>query len=194
MVALTCHPAIRLVPLTADLAAQMRAEASRALNGDGSCKLSEMHTSCFASETCARGGMSPLTLESMLSQPRAIVAVADVGFRGAAHSRFVGCVSAAPAQSWLFPRHIFEPGSTLVSNLCVSNAYRKEGVGRRLMDAVRAPDAPTYLLVAKPPSGASSDVRAAFESRVPRLRNTYHKLGFHECDQCESALLFVAPR
>ena len=77
-------------------------------------------------------------------------------------------LSAAPAQSWLFPRHIFELGSTLVSNLCVSNAYRKEGVGRRLMDAVRAPDAPTYLLVAKPPSGASSDVRAAFESRVPR--------------------------
>jgi GNAT superfamily N-acetyltransferase len=199
MITLPRLPIIRLKPLTPELAAHLREESSRALNGDGQCSLRDMHTSCFASESCARGGgggmLSPLTLDHLVSQPLALVAVAEAGFRGDLRERFVGCVSAAPAVSHhLFPHRAFEPGSFLLSNLCVADAYRKEGVGRRLIDAVRerATPAPTYLLVAKRGEQSTDpDVAAAFRDRVPRLRSTYDRMGFRPCDECDDAFLML---
>lgn len=180
-------PQVRLVPLTRALVDRLRAEASHALDGDRSCSLHAMTTSCFASETCARGAR-PMDLEDMLLQPHAYAAVDQTG-------AFVGCVSAAPLASEtlrrLFPHYSPPFGSLLLSNLCVAEAYRKEGVGRRLVDAVRAQaGSVVHLLVARHGErSASPDVAAAFAVRVPRLRATYAHMGFDAVDECDDAVL-----
>jgi GNAT superfamily N-acetyltransferase len=194
---------VRVVRLTPELAAALKAQAAVALNGDGSCSLQAMRTSCFASENCAHGGgsqrHSAMQLDVLLSQPHAFVAVSDVAPDGTtrlAEDAFVGCVSCGPARhsyaARLFPQTAFSAHAHVLSNLCVASDYRGHNVGRRLVDAVvGVGDVPqnTYLLVARG-SEQTPELAEAFRDRVARLRATYAKLDFaHECE-CEHAHLF----
>lgn len=188
---------VRVVPLSGELASRLRAQAAVAINGDGSCSLKTMTTSCFASETCA-SGLSPLQLDELLASPHAYVAVADVTPEGAPlrEDAFVGCVSAAPAREarlkTLFPDLSDVPSGALVlSNLCVAEAYRGHSLGRKLVETVLALRAPrTYLLIARDGEHhANPEVARAFASRVPRLRATYAKLRFHPVCECARAVL-----
>lgn len=178
-------PEIRIVPLTSQLAAQVRARASRALNGDGSCSLHNMNTSCFASEQCSHNASSPMDVTSLLHDEIAFVAVT------VPDTNFVGCVSASRVHTGIRVRyepeyHFSEPcsNSYMISNLCVDGAYRKRGVGKRLIDAVadRVRGHPCYLQVAKhvpdPSLPQNGDCVQAFDARVPRLFHTYDALGF----------------
>lgn len=189
---------VRVVPLDRALAHRLRAQAVVPLNGDGSCSLRAMTTSCFASEHCARG-MSGLQLDMLCTQPHAFIAVSDLSPEGAplAEEAFVGCVSAGRCAgslaTTLFPaRDDLRCGAGLVlSNLCVAEAYRGHQVGRKLVEAVLGCGAPrTFLLVARTGEAhADPDVATAFAARVPRLRATYAHLGFHTIDGCTDALL-----
>lgn len=188
---------ISIRPLTPDLVAKLKAEAALALNGDGSCSLRAMTTSCFASENCANG-YSALHLDVLLTQAHAFVAV-DVTPDGREH--FVGCVSAAPVTpeclaQRLFPAQDFTPGSMVLSNLCVAEDYRNGGVrgqkhiGRALVHAILALRSPaTYLLIARGGSRNDSETDEAFAKRVPRLKETYRKLRFVPCKRCPRAIL-----
>lgn len=190
--------------LTPYLAKRLKAEAAEALNGDGTCSLHAMTTSCFASENCAKGH-SAMQLDMLLSHPFAFVVLADVEPDGAtpiASERFVGCVSAAPAADnsmcpRLFPRQQFRPDADLVLfNLCIADAYRGHGLGRRLVQRIldcaknRSSNPRTYLLVARTgETHTDPAVTAAFASRVPRLQKTYDRLGFRSVDTCDVAHL-----
>lgn len=186
----------RVLPLTRELAARLRVQAAVALNGDGTCSLRTMSTSCFASEHCARG-YSAMQIDMLCASPHAFVAVCGTCPRGTplAEEAFVGCVSAAPAcggmVAQLFPHVTLAPGALVLSNLCVADAYRGHGLGRKLVQAVLDVGAPeTYLLIARTGVGhANPDVAAAFADRVPRLQETYRKLRFHQVCECSTAAL-----
>ena len=193
---------VRVVRLTPELATRLKAQAAVALNGDGSCSLNAMTTSCFASENCAHGGgrrqSSALQLDALLTQPHAFVAVSDLAPDGTtrhAEDAFVGCVSCGPARhsiaARLFPRTEFADTAHVLSNLCVASEYRKHHVGRRLVDAVVGVGGAaqnTYLLVARG-TDATPALAEAFRDRVARLRATYAKLDFAHEDECDHALL-----
>jgi GNAT superfamily N-acetyltransferase len=183
-------------PLDASLAHRLRAQAVVPLNGDGSCSLKAMTTSCFASEHCARR-MSGLTLDMLLMQPHAFVAVsdADPDGRPLPEEAFVGCVSAGPSANSLaqrlFPRR-HDLCGVVLSNLCVAPAYRGHQVGRKLVEAVLGLDRAQQvnLLVARTGEGhADPNVASAFAARVPRLRATYRALDFHPIDACAQAYM-----
>jgi GNAT superfamily N-acetyltransferase len=185
---------VRVVPLTRELATRLKAQAAVALNGDGSCSLRAMTTSCFASENCA-AGHSALHLDMLATQPHAFVALSDLAPDGAPleEDAFVGCVTAAPASgsglcARLFPARTFGATTLLLSNLCVADAYRKQQVGRRLVDKIVALDPGCHLLVARTVN-PDPQVQAAFAARVERLRATYAKLGFVVVDECPEAIL-----
>lgn len=192
---------LRVVPLTRELAMRLKAKAALALNGDGTCSLRSMTTSCFASENCANGH-SALHLDMLLMQPHVYVAVTDLDPDGATRldeDTFVGCVSASHSSSIgqrLFPETVIQSPDLMLSNLCVAEAYRKHGIGRRLVETIvnlRAPN--TYLLIAR--KGERSDdphVRSAFRDRVARLRSTYARLGFEQRCQCDDAALMCHHR
>ena len=187
---------LRVVRLTPDLAAALKAQAAVALNGDGTCSLKTMTTSCFASEHCAHGGnhADSMQLDMLLAQPDAFVAVSDLapdGVTRLAEDAFVGCVSCGPAATSmaarLFPNRKHE--GVVLSNLCVASDYRKQNVGRLLVDQVLGLKAPqTYLLVARG-SERTPEVAEAFRDRVARLHKTYAKLDFHPECECEHAVL-----
>ena len=188
---------VRVVPLTRDLAMRLRAQAAVAINGDGGCSLKAMTTSCFASETCANGH-SALQLDMLLASPHAFVAVADVAPDGVTRldeDAFVGCVSAGPVRgsmaTRLFPHCDACERALCLSNLCVADAYRGHGLGRKLVQAILQLGAPrTYLLIARGGERhPDPDVAAAFAQRVPRLRKTYAKLHFRPVDECAQAAL-----
>jgi GNAT superfamily N-acetyltransferase len=182
---------LRIVRLDATLTDQLRRQAAVALNGDGGCSLRTMTTSCFASESCATG-QGAMKLDAIAAEPHAFVAITDLEPDGAtpvaAPPAFVGCVSAGLVSksgtiARLFPSVAQRPGAEadlVLSNLCVADAYRKDGVGRRLIDAVLSLGAPrTYLLISRAGEGsADEDVAETFAARVSRLRETYRKLGF----------------
>ena len=189
---------LTIVPLTAELASQLNGEAALALNGDGTCSLEAMRTSCFASELCGQGG-SAMQLDQLLGAPHKWVALSDRGPDGEPLDRqaFVGCVSAGShhhARS-MFRLHEFEPDSLVLSNLCVHSKYRNRRelgdrnlhVGRKLVQKVLDLGAPKiYLMIARDPGGDASTV---FASRVPMLQAVYSNLGFHECGECQRAFL-----
>lgn len=125
----------------------------------------------------------------MLWEDKAFVTVSDDSFRGGGGEpfSFVGCVSASRVRSHaLFPSYAFEQGAVLLSNLCVSNEYRGQGVGRELVERVLSsakevsgPSPIVYLLISRT-GMQSSDPKIAseFENRVERLEETYRRLSF----------------
>lgn len=187
---------VQIVPLTAELAAELKAEAALALNGDGTCSLEAQRTSCFASELCGRGGSSNMQLDQLLGSPYRWVALSDEDPDGKPLGRctFVGCVSAGCAThaKSLFRLCDFQPGCLVLSNLCVHSKYRNRRergernshVGRRLVEQVVGLTAPQlYLMIAR---GAGDGV---FATRVPMLQAVYANLGFEECGECPQAFL-----
>lgn len=178
------HFGIRTVPLTYRMATTLEAGSDVALNGDGTCSKGNMSTSCFASETCSLKA-SQMKLSSLASQPLAFVTIDD---RGDGKS-FVGCVSAAPASraSWV-GYNGFEPDALVLSNLCVANDYRGQGVGRTLVERILSERKPTYLLIAKA-EDHDADLKGVFQDRVERLQNTYSALGFDTVDIREQYIL-----
>lgn len=194
---------IRIKPLTKELAIQLQSQANLAINGDGTCSLTNMTTSCFASENCANGH-SALQLDMLVVQPHAYVAVADIASDGVAPLQedvFVGCVTASYAStskltSRLFPHVMFEQKGLLLSNLCVSDDYRRHGIGRKLVDTIFNIKSPVvYLLISR--NGVHStnrSVNSAYHSRVDRLKTTYDKLGFNQQCECNDATLMCYKR
>ena len=189
---------VKIVPLTPALVHRLKGQATEALNGDGSCSLKTMSTSCFASENCSKG-YSSLELDMMLGQPYAFVAVSDIAPDGQTRldsEAFVGCVTAGPCPSSvrrMFPDFCAQPGDLMLSNLCVADAYRAHGVGRLLVDTILAQrrHPRVFLLIARHGErSADPNIASVFGDRVPRLRKTYHRLGFTVQDEClEAALL-----
>ena len=179
--------------LTSRLANMIAEEASKQLNGDRTCKLQNMN-SCFAAEACNRGGTPCMELRELLAAQHPFVAITDTDSEGKMckeeECRFVGCVSAGPASQMarsMYPN--MEGNALLLSNLCVSEEYRKCGVGRELIDRIRSLNKPVYLLVAKRRGGGIA-IEQAFESRVKRLQETYPKLGFRCVGESNDAHLF----
>ena len=117
-------------------------------------------------------------------------------FRSTDAGRFVGCVSASAvghssARS-LFPTVAFQDGAVIIHNLCVADAYRKHGVGKRLIRSVMnkvGPSAPLYLCISKGGGVHNEDIDAVFCDRVARLRSTYARLGFAQEQEAARAVL-----
>ena len=194
---LRIYSGIRIVPLCDEISREIKINASKALNGDGTCSLTNMHSSCFASETCAHGLTPSMQLDSLQKDMYAFVAICDIqpdGFRGLTNNSydFVGCVSAStpsPHMKTLFPQ--LNDECLVISNLCVAEAYRRFGVGKMLIECVHNVQNNTncYLLVAKNISKHDLNLSVVFDKRVDRLMKTYSKLSFTPVYECEQAFL-----
>lgn len=177
-----------VVPLDAKIVLQLRTKANEALNGDGTCSLHTMRTSCFASESCARGRGAMTDVESLLQQ--------DIAFVARDKDDFLGCVSGMRGRSDLtvaryFPEYNVHPDTVIVYNLCVSHASRGRGVGRALVEKMMqqgCAEGGVLLLVARGPRMEQSvDMHNLFSERVKRLLSTYRHMGFQlqrSCDEC----------
>lgn len=175
------HFGVRTIPLTEHIVDMIEHSSNVAIDGDGTCNRENMEKSCFASENCSLGTpLRALKLKDLLHQEVAYVTVDD----NAQGMQFVGCVSAAPASKASYVDYRgFEPGSIILSNLCVSSEYRGRGLGRTLVDRILDKGKPTYLLISKKGLGSSNkEVDQAFTTRVQRLQNTYSALGFDVVD------------
>lgn len=189
---------IRIVPLSPDLCDALSSDAFHSINGDGSCSLSNMESSCFASEYCSKGLKPQSQLRSMLASKCAFVAISDIspdGFRETDTAyRFVGCISADDGPHPFFPQ--LSSGSLVISNLCVASPYRRFGVGKRLIQTILDGYEPEkcYLLVAKNMQTENADMHTVFEKRVRRLLNTYNRLSFVPvCERSGAFLLQYRP-
>ena len=186
----------RVVPLTAELAEMLHEDSQQALGGDGSCTLRNMNVSCFAAEHCAKGGHgTSSTLRSLLGGGYAFVCIDDTY----SPPRFVGCVQAKLCPSYvaaMFPPDLRPRGLVLFS-LCVDDRYRRQHVGARLVQRVLdvgcEAGLSVHLLVDKGRS-ATGECVAAFHDRVPRLRETYARLGWAEECESDDYILFRQPR
>lgn len=186
---------IRVAPLTPALCNRLKADAALALNGDGTCSLRALSTSCFASEACARNAFSSLSLDTMMHSDYKFVALdGPVG-------TFVGCVTAQKSATDRTVRSLFPAGAVshrgvVMYNLCVASAYRGCGAGRKLVDAVvhaacaADPHNEVYLLVAKlkrdEPDYAC---RTLYSERVARLVSMYEHMSFDVIRDCSTHLL-----
>tara|TARA_B110001450_G_scaffold254906_1_gene281223 strand:- start:1737 stop:2291 length:555 start_codon:yes stop_codon:yes gene_type:complete len=179
---------MEVVPLTRHLCDRLSRSADTALNGDGTCSERTMATSCFMSENCSLG-LAAMDLSSLLQHSLAY-AIEDRG-------EFVGCVSAMVGKRGIPSAHFPEqcaacgPKSLCIYNLCISDAYRGQGYGRRLIDEVMRENAPeTYMLIAKT-QHKETPIVSAFQSRVTRLLSTYSHFGFQVVSECPRAVLLV---
>ena len=183
---------LRIVPLTQELAVMFDKDARYAMDGDQTCSMQNMNVSCFAAERCIHSHSSNGGgLKSLLAHGYSFVCM-DVTCHP---PQFVGCVCAS-----LCPRDVANrfqpdkrPDGLVMYSLCVSNRYREQHVGRRLINEVlnvgRKVRLPVFLLVATG-HGASSECSLAFESRVPNLREMYTHMGWREQCMCEDYMLF----
>ena len=165
-----------------------------------------MDTSCFASENCSMMGSSDMNVDQLLAT-NTFVAVDEAP---GPHVRFVGCVSVSTVcLHHRYPSHTFPQNAFMVSNLCVAEAYRKHGLGKRLIYHAVAEhhrscghgtafpmSGTTYMQIAlhdartSPLSGrANEDCTRVFDRRVERLLATYAALGFVPVDRCNRAIL-----
>jgi GNAT superfamily N-acetyltransferase len=191
------YSGIRIVPLCDKISMEIKINASKALNGDGTCSLTNMHSSCFASETCAHGLTPSMQLDNLQKDMYAFVAVCDIqpdGFRGLTNNSydFVGCVSASNPSTHmktLFPQ--LNDECLVISNLCVAEAYRRFGVGKMLIERVNTfkKDKNCYLFVAKNINKNDPNLSVIFDKRVDRLMKTYSRLSFTPVCECEHAFL-----
>lgn len=164
--------------LTPDLARKHAAACKQSWNGNQTCSIDNMQMSCFASEGCNRGnrsGSNAFELRSLLSSQIKLVVTNEAGV-------FVGCVSANACTneshlSFLFPQTRFDPGSVLLSNLCVNQSERGKGVARTIVLHLRKSHPKLYALIALPVS-TDPDVRKVMTSRAEGLKTAYGKMGF----------------
>lgn len=181
---------IEVVPLTEDLLMQLEEEATFALSGRGGCDLENMQTSCFAIEGCASSATpSRLTLRGLLNDAtHALVAIARTP---EGRPRFVGCVGLgvvhAGQRLFSFPTTCRD--GHYMFRLCVAEAFRRHGVGRLLLDAVKRIATRIYLVVAQ--EATVDRVRPHLEKRAERLRHMYSQyMGFRTvCDSSFGALM-----
>lgn len=181
------RPGLTVDVLDERAAAEMRASAHAALNGDGTCSLANMDRSCFASEHCSSGAGHTMSLDDLLGSPLAYVATD--GCAEAPQRAFVGCVSAAPVSGFvrgLFSDAPIPADALMLSNLCVDPERRRDGVGRRLVARILEQQRPTFLMVART---TDPELRATFDDRVTRLVETYGRLGFKTVGTSEQAYL-----
>ena len=112
-----------------------------------------------------------------------------------ADGAFVGCLTVNPAsQELLRVPFEYQPGDVIVGSLCVAEAYRRHGIGQRLMAAARAPPPyRTYLLVLQPRTVLArkddDDLRTVFRDRVDRLLPTYGRMGFQRACETEDGIV-----
>ena len=89
------------------------------------------------------------------------------------------------------------PKGLVLFSLCVDDRYRRQRVGARLIERVleqgRRACLPVFLLVAQG-CGATGECMLAFQERVPRLRETYTRLGWQEQCECEEYILYIPGR
>lgn len=176
---------VTLCTLTPDLAHRLRGDAFTALNGDGSCSLSNMN-SCFASEYCHFNEYPSAELHHMCSSEIALIAVSDVESDGCTpcDTRFAGCISANPPGCEMVRQFPFVQGSLLISNFCVDSKYRGCGIGKKLFEETlaRCEDRKRYLRVMK--NSSNPNLETVFRDRVTRLLRTYEKLDFEVVAEC----------
>ena len=118
--------------------------AQKCLTGDGSCSLQNQKWSCFASELCIDSKTANGYLfDNFVNSSHAFVAHEE--------DEFCGCVTARPlvpsSLQVMFPHHVFEEKSGLISDLCVNQERRGEGTARKMLEAVMMHFDVTYLLV-----------------------------------------------
>lgn len=174
-----------VVTLTREICERFGLEGETALCGDGTCSLSNMETSCFASERCMtsrRCGI--MTLTDMMD--------ADMKYACIVDGRFGGCIVASLCSK--FP-HIFmrfpevTRDSYLVCNFCVAPHLRGKGVGKVLMRKVLLQRRPTYLTVLLPCSHADAELRELMRARSSNLEAMYTRMGFRAVDRREHLLM-----
>lgn len=184
---------VEVVPLTSEQSNRLKAEAVAAMNGEGpSCSLKAMSMSCFASEACAQNRHSSMNLDSLMVHKYKFVAI------DSETERFVGCVSATPADEDRTLKHYFPKckvcdDAIVLYNLCVSHSHRGRGAGRKLVDAILGCvdcEDKVYLLVSKL-NLKEYDVEKLniYKNRISKLLSLYDKFKFDVVDECEGCYL-----
>ena len=169
-----------------DFSQRLQKQITAALVGDGTCSLANMNTTCFAAEFCNRRACMDGVM-SMVRDSRMTLIATTPAMTPFHRRRFVGCVSAAPASSFAdaFPQELtgHMQGSWVISNLCVSSAFRSQGVGKRLTSEIEKhlrktePILDIYICVLREEC-ESQDVSHAMAQRVDRLLQTYSRMGY----------------
>jgi predicted GNAT family N-acyltransferase len=191
---------LNIVELRKELCTLISKEASIALNGDpnAGCSIKNVKTSCFAAECCDNKELPKMKIEDMTNRKHAFVAICDRESDGKAcvggKCHFVGCVSADSVTDMhrgMFPQ--INKECLILSNLCVAEAYRKFGVGRKLISKITSlTEESVFLLVAHKSTNVVSDpeFEIAFKDRVTRLKKIYANLSFVVYGENISAILF----
>ena len=170
---------IEVLPLTEGLVADLEHEATLALSGRGGCDLETLQTSCFAIEGCASSSTPPrFTLRGLMQD--AADAFVAVAWTPEGRPQFVGCVGLTAVREGqrLFAFPVTCRAGHYMFRLCVAEAFRRHGVGRLLLDAVRrVAKRRVYLVVAQ--EATVADVRPHLQQRAERLRQMYSQhMGF----------------
>jgi GNAT superfamily N-acetyltransferase len=167
-------PTVVVLPLTPEVAREYDRASRLSFVGDSRCSLANMQSSCFASELCngREGGTCDKRLHPLLHEDLAFVALAS--FQHPPRREYAGCVSA----SW---NPEFQ--ALLVSNLCVDAAFRSNGTGVRLLDAVVRLSRPTCLRVRRNPDPTNTTSSQVFDPRVASLLEYYGRRGFRVCSE-----------
>lgn len=179
---------MRILPLTDSLAQKHASEAYEALNGDGTCTLSNMQTSCFAREFCLDGVEPALKLTELCRAPIGFVAIEGDDFAGC-----ITCSGPTLVHKRYFPRNI-PCDAMILSNLCVPNKYRGLGYGEQLCKRViyTSPGAPLFLLVRRADAYSPIEMKNLFEEGSVKLMKYYERLDFEYKTSCPQAhLLFL---
>lgn len=177
---------IRIERLNPSLAQELEEHASLAFVGENkTCSLDNKERSCFAAELCrAKGSQScgDMSLKSFLSSDAAFVAMTDVdtdGHTKLARKRFVGSISCVSLQVEDCDSMQLQYPCCMVSNVCVSDPYRKSGTGTVLLKLMLAwiysnrPGNVSLKVVKEPIHGCS-----VLQHRREKLFQFYGKFGF----------------
>lgn len=158
--------------LTDNVAPNIRSDVDSMGIGNGSCSLSNMKTSCFASELCQHtNGLGPSRPfgSSMWHSKYKYVALHN--------NRAVGVVCALPTSTFSY---IDDDGGYSISNLCVLNEYRSHGVGRQLLNHIlrQMHGERIYISVLYSDAASRRDIQSVMTPRAAQLVDLYTRSGF----------------
>lgn len=166
-------------PLTLDLANRFKEVGHKAWQGNRTCSLENMKTSCFAAEECNLNGSckAPFQLSSLVDKGSPVVAMDET------NASFLGCATAERCEESsmfqiLYPHVTVEAGAGFVFGLCVDSSCRRSGAAREILRHMNLKYPTIYLTVRLPDRGARPDVRDYMSERSSKLVGIYEHLGF----------------
>lgn len=177
-----------------DLDEKQQSSVQDMMVGNRTCSLENMTTSCFASERCNRcptaKNTGHMSIESLLHGSLATYALLRDG------REVLAVATTRPMkQCGLTMRPPAPQTGVLLSNLCVRNTERSNGIGKHILNHVYddMPDEDIYVTVVLPTANATDDVHSFMKARSSALLDTYRRLNFTRVATTPEYVVLVHP-